>query len=54
MEQKGKEYQRIAAFEAFDCQNARSDFKCCNYWEKLKTICQATVNYTSHPKDIFR
>ena len=28
--------------EAFEYQNTRSDFKCCNWWEKWKTICQAT------------
>ena len=33
MEQKGKEYQEIRAIGAFDYENTRSDFKCCNYRE---------------------
>ena len=43
MKQKGKEYQGIGAIdEAFEYQNTRSDFKCWSWWEKWKTICQAT------------
>ena len=33
-EQKGKGYQRIRAIKAFEYENTRSDFKCCNYLEK--------------------
>ena len=43
MEQKGKGYQRIRSIEAFQYENKRSDFKCCDYWEKRKTICQTKV-----------
>ena len=45
-EQKRKGYQRIRSIEAFEYQNIRSDFKCCDYWEKRKTICQTTAKYT--------
>ena len=31
MEQKGKGYQGIRATEAFELENTRSDFKCCDY-----------------------
>ena len=24
-------------------ENTRSDFKCCDYWEKWKAICQTAV-----------
>ena len=33
-EQKGKGLQGIRAIEAFEYENTRSDFKCCNYREK--------------------
>ena len=33
-EQKGKGYQRIRAIEAFEYENTRSYFKCCDYQEK--------------------
>ena len=33
MEEKGKGYHGIRAIEAFECENTRSDFKCCHYWE---------------------
>ena len=34
MEQKGKGYQRIRATEAYEYENTRRDFKCCDYREK--------------------
>ena len=42
-EQKGKEYQEIRAIEAFEYDNTRSDFKCYDDLEKLKTTCETTV-----------
>ena len=33
-EQKRKGYQEIRTIEAFEYENARSDFKYCNYQEK--------------------
>ena len=33
-EQKGKGYQGIRAIEAFEYENTRSYFKCCDYTEK--------------------
>ena len=42
--QKGKIYQGIGATdEAFEYENTRNDFKCCNYQEKWKTKCQTTA-----------
>ena len=35
--QKGKGYQGIGGIdEAFEYENTRSDFKCCNYQEQCK------------------
>ena len=42
-EQKGKGYRGIRAIEAFEYENTRSDFKCYDYREKWKTICETTV-----------
>ena len=42
--QNEKGSQGIWANEAFEHKNAKSDFKCCDYQEKWKTICQATAN----------
>ena len=44
MTQKWKEYQGTGAIdEAFEYENTRSEFKCCIYREKLKTIPQTTA-----------
>ena len=43
-QQKGKWYQGTEAIdEAFEFENTRSEFKCWDYREKWKAICQATV-----------
>ena len=42
--QKGKGYQEIKAIdEAFKYENTRSDFKCCSFREKSKTVCHTTA-----------
>ena len=44
MTQKWKGYQGTGATdEAFEYENTRSEFKCCNYREKLETIRQTTA-----------
>ena len=45
-EQKGKECRGIRVMETFEYENTRNDFKCCNYREKWKLICQTTAKYT--------
>ena len=42
MEQKGKWYQGVRTIKVFAYKNTRSDFKCCDYWERWKTIRTAT------------
>ena len=42
MEQKGKWHQGVRTIEVFEYKNTRSDFKCCDYWEKWKTISTAS------------
>ena len=41
---KREEVHGIRVIEAFEYKNTRSDFKCCDYREKWKTICQTTVS----------
>ena len=44
--QKGKGYQGIGETdEAFEYQNTRSDFKCCNYRENWKTMSDYCYKY---------
>ena len=52
--QKGKDYQGIRSTEAFEYENTISDLKCCDYWEKWKTIWQTTAKYTRNTRGVFR
>ena len=46
---KGKECNWSITFEY---ENTRSDFKCCDYWKKWKTIRQITAKYTWDPRAV--
>ena len=43
-EENGKGYKGIRAVEAFEYENTRSDFKCCDYREKWKTTWQIQLS----------
>ena len=55
-EQKGKGQQVIRTIKTFDYENTRSDFKCCDYWEKWEAISTTNIKarYTRNLRNIFR
>ena len=60
-EQKGKWYHLmemengngIRSTEALEHENTRKDVTSCDYWEKWRTIFQATAKYAKKPKGHF-